>query len=380
MQSSIQQYSNGKWSPTTTDQVHSPEIPPQLVICFSSKDILKEEHIYENIKTQFPEAQIATCSTAGIIADDSVEEKKLIAVSIAFEKTSIQTAMINIKDFTSSYEAGSALLRQLPSEGLSYILVLSDGNIVNGSELVKGLNDAAPEGVLVTGGLAGDDHNFRSTMVGLNANPAEGNIIAIGLYGEYIKVTHGTQGGWESFGMEKMVTKSAGNKLYDLDNQNALELYKKYLGPEAENLPASALLFPLSVLIPGNEKPIVRTILSIDENENSLIFAGDIPENSKVRFMKANFDKIITASADAAQDALVKNNVKPDLALLVSCVGRKLILGQRTDEEIEAVKEIFGDDTTIAGFYSYGEISPFSEKESCQLHNQTMTITAFYEL
>jgi len=198
--------------------------------------------------------------------------------------------------------------------------------------------------------------------------------------GKLLTVTHGSQGGWQTFGLEKEVTSSAGNKLFELDSKNALEIYKKYLGPEAGNLPGSALMFPLSVIIPGSKQPVVRTILSINNDEQSMTFAGDIPPGSKVRFMKANFDMLTSAAAEAAQNTMPDKNKSPDFSLLISCVGRKIILGLRTEEEVEAVQESLGNKTPVAGFYSYGEIAPFNEGSNCRLHNQTMTITSFYEL
>jgi hypothetical protein len=214
----------------------------------------------------------------------------------------------------------------------------------------------------------------------LNEEPSEGNIVMIGLYGTNLRVTHGSQGGCEMFGLEKTVTSSDGNVLLEIDHNNALDLYKKYLGPEARQLPESALLFPLAVTLPGSCKPVVRTILSIDEDRKTMIFAGDVPEGSKVRFMKANLDKVIMAAGTAAGQTLESDGTKPGFSLLISCVGRKLILGPRIEEEIEAVAEALGDQTVLAGFYSYGEIAPFDGEDTCQLHNQTMTITSFYEL
>jgi len=351
----------------------------QLVLCFGAKAILQNENIFSIIKEQFPAAQISICSTAGEICQEAVQENSLVVVALQFDKTKIETASVNIKDFANSYLAATNLAERLPHDDLAYIMVFSDGAVVNGSELVKGLTDATGKKILVTGGLAGDDANFKDTLVGLNEQPAAGNIVAIGFYGKNINVTHGSQGGWDIFGLEKRVTKSSGNVLHEIEGQNALELYKKYLGAEAENLPGSALLFPLSVIIPGTYKPVVRTILSIDEDNKTMTFAGDVPEGSKVRFMKADFDKIITAASTAAGQTLLDQNTKPDFALLISCVGRKLILGPRTKEELLAVKDTFGDKTMLAGFYSYGEISPFDDETDCQLHNQTMTITTFSE-
>lgn len=352
----------------------------QLAICFGAKDGLRNKGLYSSIHALFPQAEVLFGSTAGEIMGVQVLDDAVFLVALEFEQTLIRSGSVDRRDYSSCYDAASALVKQLPAEGLKYILVISDGSLVNGSELVRGLKDSTDPGVLVTGGLAGDGANFVSTLTGLNANPAEGIISAIGFYGEKIIVNHGSQGGWDIFGPERRVTRSTHNVLYEIDGKNALALYKKYLGPEAAQLPGSALLFPLSIITPDSETPVVRTILSIDEEEQTMTFAGDLPEGSKVRFMKANFDKITAAANIAAQQTLNGFLQSPDFALLISCVGRKLILGPRIEEEVEAVREALGPDTLLAGFYSYGEISPFNEGGSCQLHNQTMTITTFHEL
>ncbi len=378
MNTSLFQLNGNTWSVHPVSQSMAAK-EATLVLCFASKAILQADDIYETVKTKFPNASIAMCSTAGEIFYNSVQDDTLVAVALSFAATRIKTAAVNINTFSNSYAAAEALSGLLYADDLTYMMVLSDGSLVNGSELVKGLSAGAKK-ILVTGGLAGDAADFVSTLVGLDAPPAEGNIVAIGFYGEKLVVTHGSQGGWDRFGLEKEITRSEGNVLFEIENENALDLYKKYLGADAENLPASALLFPLSLTIPGAEMPVVRTILSIDEQNKTMTFAGDVPEASQVRFMKANFDKLTAAAATAAQQTFLPADRKPDFALLVSCVGRKLILGPRIDEEVEAVSETLGTGVPLAGFYSYGEISPFNEGGSCQLHNQTMTITSFYEL
>lgn len=378
MKTSLYQFDNNSWIKHPQGQAID-ELKTNLVLCFGSKEMLEIDAIYSTVKSKFPTSQIALCSTAGEIYQESVLNNSLIAVAMQFEKTTIEATTVNIKDFADSYNAGIGLFQKMSKEELSYIMVFSDGSQVNGSELVKGLSSQLDKNILVTGGLAGDGANFKSTLLGLNEQPKEGEIIAIGFYGESLTVTNGSQGGWDIFGLEKRVTKSSANVLFDLEGQNALELYKKYLGSESENLPGSALLFPLSVVIPGASKPIVRTILSINEEDKSMTFAGDIPVGSEVRFMKANFKKITEAASEAATQTIVNRKDKPDFALLISCVGRKLILGPQIDEEVKAVSNTFGDQTILAGFYSYGEISPFNEGGNCQLHNQTMTITSFYE-
>lgn len=378
MKTSLYQFLENNWTKHEISQSVD-DSKANLVLCFASKSVLQPKTIYASVKSKFPSAEIALCSTAGEIYQSNVMDNSFVAVAMQFDKTKIEATAVNIKEFSNSFTAGIGLAKKLSDKDLAYIMVFSDGSLVNGSELVKGLTTQVDKKVLITGGLAGDGANFESTLIGLNEQPKEGEIIAIGFYGNNIKVTHGSQGGWDIFGLEKNVTRSSDNVLFELEGQNALELYKKYLGNESENLPGSALLFPLSVIIPGVTEPVVRTILSINENDKSMTFAGDIPEGSKVRFMKANFDKLTMAASEAAQQTLTHQNDKPGFSLLISCVGRKLILGSRTDEEVKEVSKTFDDKTILAGFYSYGEISPFNEGGSCQLHNQTMTITSFYE-
>jgi len=352
-----------------------------LVLGFGEKGLLSTDNIYDKLRAKYPNAEIVTCSTSGEIYDEIVYDNTVVVTAVQFENTPIKTASICTTDYENSFIAGAELMKKLPAENLSYVMIISDGTTVNGSELVKGIESINQSKVPVTGGLAGDAANFNYTLSGLNENPVRGRVIAIGFYGKNIKVGHGSMGGWDIFGLERTVTKSVSNNLYEIDNKNALELYKLYLGTYIEQLPGSALLFPLSVKMNDSEDAIVRTIISIDNEKSSMTFAGDVPEGSKVRFMKANFDKLIDAANQAASKTLFnKLPDSPTLALLISCVGRKVILENRTYEEIEAIHEIFGDKTINVGFYSYGEISPLSENGKCELLNQTMTITTFNEL
>ena len=352
----------------------------QLVIGFGSGELIRSTQCYENLRKQFPKAELCLCSTAGEIFDKGVFEEALSVVAVQFSTSFVKTVSTSIDAFASSFEAGSYLIDALPKENLKWVFVLSDGSKVNGSELVKGLKHGQAEDVLISGGLAGDGTNFSQTFVGLNGVPESGLIVAIGFYGDRLQLSHGSVGGWESFGMEREVTKARKNILFKIDGKKALDLYKTYLGKYAYQLPSASLLFPLALKVSNTEQPIVRTILSVNEKNQSMTFAGDIPEGSKVRFMKANFDRLVDAASDAASQCVSFRDSKPKLAFLISCVGRKMVLGNRIDEEIEAVSEMFNHQTVLTGFYSYGEIAPTRPFAPCELHNQTMTITGITEL
>ncbi len=379
MRTCLFKYANSSWEEHSFGATCKCNVV-DLILCFGSKNQLAESGIYDLLRQKFTVAEIVLCSTAGEIFHTTVLDNSLTVVAIEFKSTLIQTSAINIKSCINSYEAGKTLLDNFSKVDLKYVLVLSDGTLVNGSELVKGLTDATSNKVLITGGLAGDNFDFKSTLVGLNEKPTSGTIVAIGFYGNNLIVNHGSLGGWDMFGPERIITKSVDNILYEIDNKNALDLYKRYLGSDVDNLPSSALLYPLAVMTSEYGHPVVRTILDINEQEKTMTFAGDVPYGSKVRLMKANLDKLTMASHIASDFATNHHQINPDFALLISCVGRRLVLGSRIEEEVETAFEAMGNNTVLAGFYSYGEISPLNGAVKCELQNQTMTITTFYEL
>jgi hypothetical protein len=380
MRTQIVNYINNIW--TGIDENEKANNSVQIVIVFAERTLLEKGIVVKKLKTSYPKAKIISCSTGGEINDNNSQENSAVCTAISFDHTPFQIVVDNIKSHKNSFELGAHLSKKLPAKDLKYVWVVSDGGLINGDDLIKGIQSVTGKSVMVSGGLAGDGANFEKTVVGLDENGASGNLVLLGLYGNKIKVGSGYQGGWDVFGPERTITKSKENVLYEIDNENALDLYKKYLGKYVEELPASALLFPLSIKSADNDFYLVRTILSIDEKNKSMTFAGNLPEGSTVRFMKSNFDRLINAAADAATEAVVNmgKNIPVNLALFVSCVGRKLVLSQRIDEELEAAMDNITKGATVAGFFSYGEIAPQQDKKSSHLHNQTMTITTFAEL
>ncbi|QXP73676.1 FIST C-terminal domain-containing protein [Tenacibaculum sp. AHE15PA] len=355
-----------------------------LVLVFGNRFLLESETIYDEIRAIFKDGHIVFGSSCGDISSESIDENTITITAIEFEKSSFVIKTTNflkpgLDQKIDSFAVGKELISQFSEKELKHVFVLSEGSFINGSQLTKGMNLATNDNFLITGALCGDDARFEKTISSYNENPKQGEIVAIGLYGESLEVTFSINGGWTPFGPERTVTKSKGNILYELDNLFALDLYKKYLGEKSKELPGAALLYPLKVKSTNDKQSIVRTILNINEEDNSMILAGDILENSKVQLMMTNVDSIVNAAELAAINANEFRKNKPELAILVSCIGRKLVLDQRIEEEVEEVIEVIGDQTTFCGLYSYGEIAPFNGENNCQLHNQTMTVTLISE-
>ena len=350
---------------------------PQLVFLFGGRHLLEDGRNMSEVRAMYPAAQVIAVSTAGEITDTEVTEDQLTTVAIAFEKTRITCAATDVSNSAESHAAGKALAQRHLGPELVHVFVVSDGAKVNGTELARGFNETLPAGVVLTGGLAGDGTRFEKTLVGLDEQPTVGRIVAVAFYGRHLHTAFGSSGGWAPFGPERVVTRSEGNVLHALDGQSALQLYKTYLGEHAAKLPGSALRFPLAVTPTNGGNPVVRTILSIDEKSESMTFAGDIPAGARVRFMRASYEDLIDGAARAASQ--LPSQTAPELAICISCVGRRIVLGQRTEEETEIVRDTLGPATVLTGFYSYGELAPAHNATDCQLHNQTMTITSLWE-
>lgn len=370
-------WDKGKSWKVKKSQLESSDVV-DLVMVFGNPDLIIDSSRFDELKQRYPNAHIIGGSTAGNVLGTSISDDDIVATAISFEKSNVRLVLEDIKDPSKLQETAVQLMSELWAPTLKHVLVLSDGLCFNGSELAKGLNKY--ESIPVTGGLLGDNGRFKETYV-IGDSPARPKrIVLVGFYGDQLYVGHGCFSGWGEFGIDRIITKSVGNVVYEIDGQPALKLYKKYLGDFARQLPASGLRFPLSIRGTTNGDTLIRTLLNINEDDQSLIFAGDVPEGSITVLMKGNVDDLIDGAGKAASQAEHPNG-DSGLAIVISCVGRKLLMDQMTDEELEAIQNKLGKKTWMTGFYSYGELAPHS-KDRCQclLHNQTMTLTSIYEL
>ncbi|MGH8649972.1 MAG: FIST signal transduction protein, partial [Burkholderiales bacterium] len=350
-----------------------------LVILFGASNLIDRPAPVQRIIDAYPRSRVVGCSSSGEIHGTRVLDDSLAVAVVKFDRVTLRLANARIGGTDESFAAGKEIARQLNANDLRAVLMLSDGLQVNGSELVRGVNSLLPATVTVTGGLAGDGDRFARTWVIADRRLTPGFVVAVGLYGDAVRVGHGSKGGWDAFGVERLVTRSRGNVLYELDGKPALQLYKEYLGDRASGLPATGLLFPLTLRAArDDDKRLVRTILAVDEASQSMTFAGDIPEGYYAQLIHANFDRLIQGAGEAAQSIRNAAAGGTPLSIAISCVGRRLVLGERAEEETEAALDVLPPGTRQIGFYSYGEISPYASGH-CDLHNQTMTLTTISE-
>lgn len=355
--------------------------PQTLILIFAAPEYFDDQEPFKALYSAYPNSKIIGCSSAGEIFGQNVMDESIAVTVVRFEHTPIKITETTVESAEDSYKAGTIIANNLNGEDLRGIFVLSKGLHINGSELTRGLNSLHTN-LVITGGLAGDGNKFQRTWSLYNHHLATDTVVAVGFYGDFIRLGHGSQGGWDIFGPIRRITKSKGNILYELDNKPALSLYKEYLGERASGLPATGLLFPLAIKKDANDtKELVRTILGVDEKNQALIFAGDVPTGYLARLMKANFNRLVTGAQNAGQ--LAANVLSPKieqniLLIAISCFGRRMVLGERIEEETESTLLSFPQNTIQIGFYSYGELSPYATGD-CDFHNQTMTLTSIFE-
>jgi len=355
-----------------------------LVLYFGNRDALRCPDRYSELRATYPQAKIVGCSAQHTISGNAMGDDGIEAVALGFSRTELRMAYARATEASQSHACGESIGRALVADGLVAVFVLADGLLFSGSDLVAGLNSVIGPGPLVIGGMASDQQVYTEVLVGADFAPQSGVVAAIGFYGDAIRFVHGRASGWDAFGPRRRITRSAGNVLYELDDKPALDLYRRYLAEEVSGGISATVLFPLVASPPGQpESAVVRANIGVDEETGAMTFAGNLPESWIVRLMRGNIDRLILAAADAAGQAQPLHAMPArggSLALVVSCGGRQLLMGQRTEEELEAAGAVFPSDTKRFGFYSYGEIAPMSISGMSEVHNQTMTITTLYEL
>lgn len=372
------QWINDQWSVPLDGNFDSPNT---LVLVFGCSKFFDLKKPYDELRERLPKSTLMGCSTSGEIYGSEVFDESLSVAIVRFSQTQVKKVSMSIEKADLSYDVGKELANQLFDSDLKAVFLLSDGLNVNGTQLIQGINDILSNKVVISGGLAGDGSEFNNTWILDDHYPVSKVVAMVGFYGDSLNVRSSSVGGWDVFGPERIITKSEANVLYELDHKPALQLYKKYLGNKAKDLPGSALLFPLSLTSEFmGRQGVVRTVLSVDESSQSMTFAGDMPQGSKAQLMRANFDRLVDGASTAATQASLtnQNGTGPLLSIAISCVGRRLVLGERIEDETEAVLEILPKNTVQVGFYSYGEISS-GELGNCDLHNQTMTLTTISE-
>jgi hypothetical protein len=358
--------------------------PNTLVLVFGAADslaTLAEASPLAALARALPRSVFASAATHTIAHARQTLDEALVVCIARFDHTALRRVHVALGPATTSERAGQQLAQALlDTPGLSGVLVLADGMEVNGPDLVCGLTSVLPDGLPIAGGMGAAGTRLARTWSTRTDGPPQSSACVIGLYGTQLRMARSCQGGSIGFGQRRLVTRAQGNTVEEIDGLPALQLYRQYLGRYASGLPEAASHFPLTVFRQaGDLQGVIRYVLGIDSDRQTIDVAGDIPTGSLVQLSRAGRSELLEGAFHAARDlgdALPAD--VPVLALVVSCVGRRHVLGEQTEEELEPVATLLRPGSALAGFYSFGEISA-SPGERCDMHNMTLTLAALWE-
>lgn len=368
-------YNDGSWSENFPKDMDSPKT---IVLIFGND----EQRVQEVIKA-FPKSHIAGSSTFGEIYGGHVYDKTVSVSVIKFSDVKIKSVEVPFTDYAESYNTGVKVFQELNEDKLSGILVFTKGLVFNGDQFAKGINSKNNKNVLIGGGMAGDPE-VKDTWVISKQGKRTQAVVAVGFYGDNFQMMISTESGITPLGVERTVTKSDKNILYEVNHKPALEFYREFLGDNFKDLTKSAIQYPIAVSkdYKISQAELVRTPYTINEKDQSVTFTGEVPEGLQIRLMMAGSENMVSGSEKAAQDTktrIKKAKGDPAFVLLVSCASRKMVMGEFTEEEIDMVQTVLGQkDYTISGYYAFGEIVS-AQGGTCVLQNQTINLISFYE-
>lgn len=351
-----------------------------LVICFINDHWIDSLDAYNICRQHYVRAEnILIVGSGGQIVDEHLIDDELCMVAIQWEHSTSKGFITDCTSFEQTRKVASAAAQAIMSETLRHVLVFADAQHINGTELLKGLYDVLPAHIGVSGGLASDGKTIKQSRVGLNHNPQNHKIAVIGLYGDRLQIHCSAQSGWLPFGPIRTVTKAQENKLFEADGLPVFDIYKQYINAnDAQDLTTHSLYHPLAVLNKDGSDFAIRAIVALDAEEKSLTLTCDIPQGSIFQLTHCHYKGVIAGAEEAAEQIRQHANLDHAFVLMVDCIARRLLLGMKTEDELEVVKEVLPN-TPCIGFYSHGEIAWHRNNNSCKLHNQTMTMTSISE-
>ncbi|MDQ7781724.1 MAG: FIST N-terminal domain-containing protein [Desulfomonilaceae bacterium] len=321
--------------------------------------------------------KLAGCTTDGEISTSGFSTGSAVLAGLASDTIAFEVASTSSIG-ADSESAGRRLAQQLPRTA-RHVQLFSDGLTGNGCAILRGMQSVFGPQVPISGGAAGDARAMKQTWQFVGSRILTDAASAISLSGD-IHVGTGVRSGWFPAGVPKKVTRSAGNVVYELDGESALAVYRRYLGPLADKLPAVGIQFPFGLVNEAGslgENPVLRAPMTLNESQGSVSFAGEIPQGSTISLTTGgSAASLLDASTDAARRAMDSlGAVSPSITFFYSCMARKILLGPRTREETERIANVVGRSVPIIGFYTYGEYCPSVSGTDCRLHNETATVT-----
>jgi len=360
------------------------EREPDLTLLFASP-----EHPLQNVLAAARgklAGTVIACSTAGEIDGVDMQQGGIAAFMFAWGNAQHRAEPLTPLEadgesaaiaLTAAHVNLSASARvEGQTAGIS--LVFGDGLHPGFEALVAKMRQRLPPHHAVVGGGAGDGGRLERTFVGLDGAVASAAATAVHIASASpwgVGVGHGA----EPIGERMTVTKASGNVVHELDGRPALEVYRELAERRgialADDAAVKQLLieYELGIHFFDDLARVRAGVATMPDG--SVVCAGEVPEGASVSFVHGDPERYVAAAQAAAQsakDALGQAEVAG--VLVISCVTRGIVIGERYGEEVAAVRRVFGD-APVGGFLSYGEVARVRGKMD-GYHNNSLVVVA----
>lgn len=349
---------------------------PDLLMVFASR-VYNHTVILDRIRKEFPDTPMLGCTTAGEIYSNGPDEESVALLAMSGLHAEVAVGGTLSRD---SYGAGKILAQEFSSAPGDLIFILSDGLAGDGAAVLQGVRDHLAVKLPLIGAAAADDGQFRNTLQFCGTRVLSDTLVAAKVRGEF-HFGVGVRHGWEPVGLPVRVTRSRGNRLCEINDLPAIQLYDEYFGEYCQrmrNEPMArlAVYYPLGLPVPESDEFLLRAPIAV-EKDGSIKFTAELPTGADVRLMIGNVESAMRAARIAAMEALSQMRGRtPKLAILFDGMARRRVFGLRAGQEIKLVRDIIGPEVPVVGFYAYGEIAPLEGTDpsaSC-FHNETLVI------
>ena len=343
------------------------------------------EPLLKGVRSVLPEVPLVGCSTAGEILGEGPSRRSVVVMAIRSDSLRIATGLgLGIRK--NPLQAGRDLATRLGKAKLPNphgLLIFPDGLTGNVADLIRGIQDVLGLSFPIVGGSSADDFAFHQTHQFFQGQVATDAVVGVLLSGP-IGLGIGARHGWQPLGKPRRVTKATANVVKEMDGHSAVNLYETYFGRAAaslktERLADMSILYPLGMPIPGEEEYLLRNVLRVDPDD-SLVYAGEIPEGSEVRLMMGSKQKALEAARLAAEQAVRSIAPQPPrFGLVFSSCSRARLFGRQAAQEIHSIRRALGATVPLIGFYDYGEQAPLTAthfRGRSYFHNESVVVVA----
>ena len=313
---------------------------------------------------RLPGATVIGATSAGEMADGQVSQERILLTFSQFDNTRLSSTLQPLT--ASNFQDGLQLAKDLVTEDTRCLLVFADGLACNGEELLKGIQQQAPN-VTVAGGLAGDMWRFAETRVYWGTERRCGHLVAVALDSDVLQVSTRYFFGWRPVGKLMTVTQANDNRVVSIDHKPVREIYRHYLKLEDNYSLHTVGEFPLVIQRDGE---IIAREPICEHSDGSVSFAGNFKAGDQVQFAYADVPAIRMAIPEAWQEL---SDLPVESLFVFSCAARRQFFGELVNDELQQLNQL----ATTSGFFCYGEF--FHHQGNNEFLNQTLTLLLLSE-